>query len=130
MALERLVKVRPYSVRDFERPTMTEYQALLVSNYDHDLTDYFTNATMRLNPGLTRDAAESLVTVRARALAQQSGAVATNTLIGLEGLIKSAKSLPGRKLIFSSPVVSSSTIAIPTRAAGCNELPARQRAAV
>ena len=99
MALERL-KVRPYSVRDFERPTMTEYQALLVSNYDHDLTDYFTNATMRLNPGLTRDAAESLVTVRARALAQQSGAVATNTLIGLEGLIKSAKSLPGRKLIF------------------------------
>jgi VWFA-related protein len=99
MALERL-KVRPYTVRDFERPTMTEYQALLVSNYDHDLTDYFVNATIRLNPGMTRDNAESLVNVRARALAQQSGTVATNTLIGLESLIKSANKLPGRKLIF------------------------------
>src|SRR6185295_19425692 len=99
MALERL-KVRPYSVRDFERPSMTEYQALLVSNYDHDLTEFFVNATMRLNPGMTRDSAESLVNGRARALAQQSGTVATNTLIGLEGLIKSANKLPGRKLIF------------------------------
>lgn len=99
MALERL-KVRPYSVRDFERPTMTEYQALLVTNYDRDLTDYFVNATLRLNPGMTRDAAETLVNTRARVLAQQTGMVATNTLIGLEGLIKSANALPGRKLIF------------------------------
>ena len=99
MALERL-KVRPYTVRDYERPTMTEYQALLVSNYDHDLTDFFVTATIRLNPGMTRDNAESLVNVRARALAQQSGTVATNTLIGLESLIKSANKLPGRKLIF------------------------------
>ena len=99
MALERL-KVRPNSVRDFERPTMTEYQALLLTNFDHDLVDFFVGATIRLNPGLTADAAESLVNVRARALAQQSGAVATNTLVGLEGLIKSANSLPGRKLVF------------------------------
>ena len=99
MALDRL-KVRPSTVRDFERPTMTEYQALLLTNFDHDLVDFFVDATMRLNPGMTRDAAESLVNVRARALAQQSGAVATNTLIGLESLIKSANALPGRKLIF------------------------------
>ena len=99
MALDRL-KVRPSSVRDFERPTMTQYQALLLTNFDHDLVDYFVDATIRLNPGMTRDAAESLVNVRARALAQQSGAVATNTLIGLESLIKSANALPGRKLIF------------------------------
>ena len=31
MALERL-KLNPYTVRDFERPTMTEYQALLITN--------------------------------------------------------------------------------------------------
>ena len=99
MALERL-KVRPYSVRDYERPTMTEYQALLVANYDRDLTDFFTSATMRLNPGMTRDMAESMVNTRARALAQQTGMVASITLIGLEGLIKSANALPGRKLIF------------------------------
>ncbi len=99
MALERL-KVRPYSVRDFERPTMTEYQALLLTNYDYELTNFFIEATIRLNPGMTRDTAASLVDVRARALAKESGAVATNTLIGLEALIKSANALPGRKLIF------------------------------
>ena len=99
MALERL-KVRPYSVRDFERPTMTESQALLLTNYDYELTNYFIETTIRLNPGMTRDTAASLVDVRARALAKESGAVATNTLIGLEALIKSANALPGRKLIF------------------------------
>jgi VWFA-related protein len=99
MALERL-KVRPYSVRDFERPTMTEYQAMLVNNYDNDLTDYFTSATIRLNPGMPRDSAESLVKARAQALVQQSGMITTNTLTALEGLIRSANKLPGRKLIF------------------------------
>lgn len=99
LALERL-KVKPYTVRDFERPTMTEYQALLINNYDRDLTDYFTSATMRLNPGLPRDTAESMVNGRARSLVQQSAAVTVNTLAGLEGLIRSANKLPGRKLIF------------------------------
>jgi VWFA-related protein len=99
MALERL-KVRPYTVRDFERPTMTEYQALLVTNHDHDLVDYFASATMRLNPGMMREMAESLVNARAQGLVRQSGAITTNTLAGLEALIRSANTLPGRKLIF------------------------------
>ena len=99
MALERL-KVRPYSVRDYERPTMTEYQALLITNRDRDLVDYFASATMRLNPGMMREMAESLVNARAQTLARQSDMVTTNTLAGLESLIKSAKALPGRKLIF------------------------------
>jgi VWFA-related protein len=99
MALERL-KVRPYTVRDFERPTMTEYQALLVANHDNDLLDYFASATIRLNPGMMREMAESLVNARAQTLVQQSGMVTTNTLAGLEGLIKSANTLPGRKLVF------------------------------
>ena len=99
MALERL-KVRPYSVSDFERPAMTEYQALLVTNHDPELVDYFASATMRLNPGMMREMAESLVNARAQTLVRQSGMITTNTLAGLEGLIKSANSLPGRKLIF------------------------------
>jgi VWFA-related protein len=98
-ALERL-KYRPYSVRDFERPTMSEYQALLITNYDHDLTGYFIGETIRLNPGMTSEAAESLVTSRARSLMQQAGYVTANTLVGLEGLIRAANKLPGRKLIF------------------------------
>jgi VWFA-related protein len=98
-ALERL-KLRPYSVRDSERPVMSEYQALLVTNYYRDLTDYFIDETIRLNPGMTREAAESLVSARARSLLQQAGHVTANTLTGLEGLIRSANKLPGRKLIF------------------------------
>lgn len=98
-ALERL-KLRPYAVRDTDRPSMTEYQGLLITNYDHDLTDYFIDATIRLNPGMTREIAESLVNARARALVAQGGLVTINTLTGLEGLIRGANKLPGRKLIF------------------------------
>jgi VWFA-related protein len=99
MALERL-NVRPYTVRDYERPSMTEYQALLLTSHDNDLMDYFASATMRLNPGIQREMAESMVNARAQGMAHQSGAITTNTLAGLEGLIKSANTLPGRKLIF------------------------------
>ena len=98
-ALERL-KFRPYSVRDFDRPVMTEYQGLLITNYDHDTTDYFVDATMSLNPGMTRQIAEGIVNNRARTMAQQGGVVTTNTLAGLEALVRSANALPGRKLIF------------------------------
>jgi VWFA-related protein len=98
-ALERL-KFRPYTVRDSDRPTMTEYQALLITENNYDVTDYFINATIRLNPGMTRDSAESLVNARAHSLAQQAAAVTTNTLSGLESLIRSANKLPGRKLVF------------------------------
>jgi VWFA-related protein len=98
-AVERL-KMRLYSVRDFDRPVITEYQALLITNYDRDLTDFFIDATVRLNPGMTRDMAESIVKTRARILLQQAGHVTATTLTGLEELIRSANKLPGRKLIF------------------------------
>jgi VWFA-related protein len=98
-ALERL-KFRPYTVRDSERPAMTEYHGLLIANYDHDTTDYFIDETIRLNPGLPRAAAESIVNARAHAVVQQGAQVTTNTLTGLEGLIRAANNLPGRKLIF------------------------------
>jgi VWFA-related protein len=98
-ALERL-KVRPYSVRDFDRPAMTEYQAKLITHSDRDTTSYFVEETMRQNPGLSPDAAEAQVNMRARSLMQQGGHVTTNTLVGLEGLIRSADKIPGRKLVF------------------------------
>lgn len=98
-ALERL-KLRPYSVRDFDRPAMSEYQGLLITNYDRDITTWFIDETIRLNPGMTREAAEALVNSRARSLVQQAGYVTANTLTGLEGLIRSANKLPGRKLVF------------------------------
>lgn len=98
-ALKRL-NVRPYSVRDFESPSMTEYQAQLIENYDRDILDYFVEETMRRNPGISRNIAESMVRSRSRSLVQQAGNITNNTLIGLEGLVRSARELPGRKLVF------------------------------
>lgn len=98
-ALERL-KVRPYSVRDFGRPAMTEYQALLITQGDRDTNSYFVEETLRQNPGMTTDSAAAEVAMRARVMLQQGGYITTNTLSGLEGLIRSANKLPGRKLVF------------------------------
>lgn len=98
-ALERL-RLRSYSVKDFERPAMSEYQGLLITNHDRDLTSWFSDETIRLNPGMTRETAEAQITTRARSLVQQAGYVTANTLTGLEGLVRAANKLPGRKLIF------------------------------
>jgi VWFA-related protein len=98
-ALERL-KFRPYTVKDLERPSMTEYQAVLITHYDHDVLNYFVDETVRLLPGVTREVAEAMVNSRALATVRQGAAVTANTLSGLEGLIKTATKLPGRKLVF------------------------------
>jgi VWFA-related protein len=98
-ALER-VKYRPYSVRDFDRPAMTEYQALLIDNNDIDVSGYFIEQTMRLNPGINREIAENMVRTRVRAILQQAANITRHTLIGLEELVKSSSKLPGRKLVF------------------------------
>lgn len=94
------IRLRPYSVRDSERPSMSEYQGLLITNYDHSLTEYFIDETIKFNPGISRDSAESMVQMRARSLAQQAGQITVNTLSGLDGLIRAANKLPGRKLLF------------------------------
>jgi VWFA-related protein len=98
-AVQRL-KYRPYSVRDYDTPRMTEYQALLISNYDPDVTDFFTEYLMRNNPGLGRETAEQMVRSRAGITLTQSGHVTANTLAGLEALVKSANKIAGRKLVF------------------------------
>jgi VWFA-related protein len=98
-AVERL-KLRPYTVRDYENPPMTEYQSLLVENNDREVIDYFVDRVTAGSPGLNRDIAESMVKTRARALLRQAGNVTDNTLAGLEGLVRSADRLPGRKLVF------------------------------
>jgi VWFA-related protein len=98
-ALARL-KLRPYVVRDFETPAMTEYQGLLITDLDRDLTEYFIDATIRANPGIPPATAEAMVNARARALVQQGDNVTNNTLLGLESLIRSVNKLPGRKLVF------------------------------
>jgi VWFA-related protein len=107
-AVER-IKARSYLVRDFERPQMTEYQALAIERNNRDVIDYFVDELMKDLPtlptiaapgGLPRGRAEQQVRARASVMLQQAAAVATNTLIGLESLVRSLSKLPGRKLVF------------------------------
>jgi VWFA-related protein len=98
-ALDRLTS-RSYSVRDNDRPPMSDYQAMLIDRMDSEVFDFFVTETVRLNPGISRDQAASIV--RGRAGESQSQAARFNqiTLGGLESLIKGAKNLPGRKIVF------------------------------
>jgi VWFA-related protein len=98
-ALDRLTP-RSYSVRDSERPPITEYEALLIDRLDRDVFDFFVTETIRLNPGMSRDTAGAIVRGRAQAIQSQSARLNQNTLGSLEKLIQSARNLPGRKLLF------------------------------
>lgn len=98
-ALDRL-KPKSFFTRDSARPAMNEYQAILIERRDRDVLDIFITETMRQNPGMTRDSAESLVQSRASALLSYTARLTQNSLIGLKGLIKGARNLPGRKVVF------------------------------
>lgn len=98
-ALQR-IKQRPYSGRDFERPPMTEYQALLIDSYDREVTAFFVQELIRMNPGMSADQAQSQIRSRSHILLQQAAQITANTLFGLDSLIRSSSKLPGRKLVF------------------------------
>jgi VWFA-related protein len=98
-ALERL-NVKTYSTRDMERPPMTEYQALLIERRDPDVFEFFVGATMRDNPGLSRDMAAHMVRGRAQTIVTQASVFNSHTLVGLERLVRTARNLPGRKIVF------------------------------
>ena len=99
MALDRVTS-RSYSVRDSDRPPMSEYEALLIDRLDREVFDFFVTETIRLNQGMSRDQAAAIVRARAQATQSQAARVNQNTLAGLENLIKTAKNLPGRKVLF------------------------------
>jgi VWFA-related protein len=98
-ALDRLTP-HNYSVRDIDRPPMSEYEALLIDRNDRGVLDFFINETMRLNPGITRPTAEQMVRNRSQVTTSQSAHVNFNMLSGLESLVRSARKLPGRKVVF------------------------------
>ncbi|MGH9929963.1 MAG: VWA domain-containing protein, partial [Pyrinomonadaceae bacterium] len=110
-ALNRL-EARPYFVRDFDRPPMSEYQALAVERNNRDVIGYFVDELMKNLPslptiaaaqnsgGLPRSRAEQQVRDRASRILQQAANVTVNTLGGLDSLVRTASKLPGRKLVF------------------------------
>jgi len=98
-ALERLT-TRTYSVQDPDRPPMTEYEGLLIDRLDRDVFDFFVSETIRLNPGMNREQAGAIVRSRAQAIQSQAARLNQNSLGSLEKLVQSAKTLPGRKVLF------------------------------
>ncbi len=124
-AIARL-SYRPYTVRDAENITMTEYTALKIDQGDKDASDHYVEellkATNYKNPGgtlgpgspspfggksekgqssgMTRESAARVVRERAQVLLQQAASVTINTLSTLESLMRSSSQLPGRKLVF------------------------------
>src|SRR5215471_2971105 len=109
-AVARL-KVRPSLVRDFERPPMSEYQALAIERNNPDVINYFVDELMKNMPSLPsiaaarvgalpRTRAEQQVRDRAALILQQSAVITTGTLSSLESLVRSAAKFPARKLVF------------------------------
>lgn len=98
-ALDRL-HPRMYSVHDSENPAMNDYQAMLIDRLDRQVFDFFVTETVRVNPGMRTDQAASIVRARATQIQAQSAQLSQNTLLGLESMVKSARNLPGRKVLF------------------------------
>nr|MBA3242575.1 VWA domain-containing protein [Acidobacteriota bacterium] len=98
-AVERL-NVRPFSVRDFQTPPMTESHALAIDRNDTFVLNYFVDALLRDTPLLQRQTAENMISMRARSILQQSNALALNTLYSLESVVRSTAPVAGRKIIF------------------------------
>lgn len=88
------------TTRDTERPPMSQYQALAIDRRDSDALGYFIDATVRDNPGMRRDTAESMVMNRAHQLLESAAYLTNNTLSTLDSLVRSLSKLPGRKLGF------------------------------
>ncbi|HXD34653.1 MAG TPA: VWA domain-containing protein [Pyrinomonadaceae bacterium] len=97
-AVERL-SPRIGGASDIQRPPMSEYQALLVDRQEKDVSDYFVDAVIA-ETQVPRAAAEEMVKSRARQILRFGATDTTNCLAALEGLVRSAGQLPGRKLIF------------------------------
>ena len=121
---------RPYVVHDTESIPMTEYAATRIDAGDRDSLTYYTNELLKAtnfssvggavgpprgggaagtsagitpnkpSSGMSREIAEHQVKERARLILKQSTDVTTNTLAGLESLMRTAAQQSGRKLVF------------------------------
>jgi VWFA-related protein len=98
-ATERLT-TRNSTIRDSQRPVMTEYQAQLIEAGNDDVLTFFVDELIRLEPTLSRNLAASIIQGRASQIVQQTDFFTNATLNALKGLVKNTAGLPGRKLIF------------------------------
>ena len=94
---------------DMERPPMSEYMASKIQDGDESAISYYVTEMMKQQcyraSGETicmmdTQSARHLVMNRARAITTNTAPDTRNTLVMLEGLMRTAAQLPGRKLLF------------------------------
>jgi VWFA-related protein len=95
--------------RDMEKPPMSEYIAAKIREGDEQALIYYTQEVQRQNCIRTRNGlicsvtpqgARQMVKNRANQIAVESAPDTDNTLRLLEGLMRTAAQLPGRKVVF------------------------------
>lgn len=100
---------RTQRVLDSEQPPMSDYLAAQINNGDKEALDFYVLKLLQDNTitagGETIHfvdpaSARAMVMNRARQISMQAGPPTDNTLKMLEGLMRTAAQLPGRKLVF------------------------------
>ena len=95
---------------DMEKPPMSEFQASKIQQGDESAISYYVAEMMKQNcfrsPSgeyicmIEAQSARNLVIQRARQITMNTAPDTKNTLLMLEGLMRTAAQLPGRKLMF------------------------------
>jgi VWFA-related protein len=109
-AVDRL-NYRAVTKTDMDNPPMSEYIALKIREGDQQMISYYVQELQKQNcikspPGsppmcsMSIMAMRNLVMERAQQITTTAAPATDNTLILLEGLMRSAAQLPGRKLVF------------------------------
>jgi VWFA-related protein len=96
-AVEKLTYTRNFSANDRMPPPMTEYEALLISQWDPEVTDLFTQLDPM--PG-DPDSKKESVRTRARGILTLAANISRKTYSTLDGVIRSSAAMPGRKIVF------------------------------
>lgn len=94
-AVERLIYNRDRSAADRSIPPMSEYEALLISQFDREVTDIFIASELG-----DIDSRREAVRSRARTILTQAAAVNRGTYSTLEQAVRSSAQLAGRKIVF------------------------------
>ena len=95
-AVGRLVYARDRSANDHSIPPMTEYEALLISQFDNQVTDMFAAQELGGDPETRREVVRS----RARTLLAYAASINRGVYSTLEQAIRSSAQLAGRKVVF------------------------------
>jgi VWFA-related protein len=94
---------------DMEKPPMSEFIALKIREGDQQMMDYYLQETLKQNCyragdqpicSVSPDSAKLLIRQRAQQIVVSAAPATDDTLRLLEGLMRTAAQVPGRKLVF------------------------------